>query len=118
MKVIARQSDRAEHAEHLAPAVGIAALSGLPRHHGPRHLRQQTFQEAAAIFQQGGPQRLLDPLGGARFAPGQPLCEEVQERFGFAVALALDRGEFFLLSATAAWRVWDTVRVTNCSASS
>ena len=117
MIVVARQRDRTEDAEHFAPATGMTALPRLRGHGGRGHLRQQVFQEPPPILQQGRPQGLLDPLGGHRLAPLLPLREEFQERFGFAVALGLDRVEFFLRSS-AAWRVWLTVRVTNCSASS
>jgi hypothetical protein len=80
-------------------------------------LSQQAFQQSAAILQQRGAQGLLDPLGGNGLALLQPLGKEFQECFGFAVALGLDLVEFFLRSA-ASDRVWATVRVTNCSASS
>ena len=96
----------------------MTALARLQRRGRHRHLSQQALQESAAIFQQGRPQGLLDPFGGDLVTLVQPLRKEFQEGFGFAVTLGLDRGEFFLRSAVASWRVCATVRVTNCSASS
>ena len=95
MVVVARQGEGAEHAEHLAAAAGVATLAGLPGHLRHRHLGEHDFQKATTVFQQGGAQGLFDPLGGQRLTRRQPLVEELQERFGFVVALALDLLEFF-----------------------
>lgn len=96
----------------------MATLARLRTDHRHGHLRQQMFQEPPPIFQQGRAQGLFDPFGGDRLAAVQPPLEQVQEGFGFAVALGLDVVEFFLRSVAASWRIWATVRVTNGSASS
>src|SRR5712692_5865899 len=92
-------------------------LAGLGLAVGHGHLRQQVFQQPAAIFEQGGAQGRFDPFGANRLPSLQPLLEELQEGFGFLVAFGLEFLEFFLPSLASDARVLATVRSTNSSAS-
>lgn len=77
----------------------MATLARLRGRGGHGHLGPQAFPEPPAILQQDGAQGLRDPFGGQRLAALSPLREALEERFGFAVAFALDLLEFFAVAA-------------------
>ena len=118
MVVVSPQGDRTPTTEPFAGAVSLAALARRERCLRPQPWGQQALQEPATVLQQGGAPCRCDPLGGRRLASLQALREEFQERFGFAVAFALDFWELFLASPARPARVRATVSSTKSSAHS